>query len=539
MTLRCAVYTRKSSEEGLEQDFNSLHAQREACEAYITSQKHEGWQVIKTLYDDGGFSGGNIERPGLQMLLEDIEAGRVNIVVVYKVDRLTRSLADFAKIIERFEKHGVSFVSVTQQFNTTTPMGRLMLNVLLSFAQFEREVTGERIRDKISASKARGMWMGGNIPLGYKVEARKLVVVPEDADTVGQIFQRYLELGCVRLLQEDIVQQGIRSVKGHFLSRGSLYKMLSNPIYIGQIRHKEKCYTGQHKAIIDQALWEQVQARLSSNKNGEKTRSQKVQSGFLTGKLFDSAGKRLVQVQANKKGRRYRYYVSEGITNGPAKECPDAWRLPAQELENTVTQCVIRMMNDDGAISSVLHDAGISGQDIAIVLNAAIEHQKKLASEVHKHEALKELVERIELKPDQLHISLDLKSFFNSKSTSQPLTLKQDIMMQMKRRGIETKLIIEGNHTAKIDPMLVRTVAQAYTRAEELFSGKVPSMAAIASREGIDKGTLSRMMDLAFLAPNIVEAIAEGRQPPKLTTQWLLRNTQLPLAWKLQEVLTI
>ena len=296
--LRCAIYTRKSSEEGLDQDFNSLHAQREACAAYIASQKHEGWQAVKTHYDDGGFSGGNMERPALKQLLEDIEAGKVNVVIVYKVDRLTRSLTDFAKIIERFDKHSVSFVSVTQQFNTTSSMGRLTLNVLLSFAQFEREVTSERIRDKIAASKKKGMWMGGFIPLGYDVKNRKLLINAKEAQTVQYIYRRYLELGCVRLLKEDLDRQGIHSkVRGQkggcSFSRGILYKILSNPIYIGQIRHKGTCHPGQHEAIIDQELWEQVQQHMASNSVEHKTRSRNTISCPLTNKLFDVSGERL------------------------------------------------------------------------------------------------------------------------------------------------------------------------------------------------------------------------------------------------------
>ena len=273
LVLRCAIYTRKSSEEGLEQEFNSLHAQREACEAYITSQKHEGWQVIKTAYDDGGFTGGNMARPALKDLLADISSGKIDVIVVYKVDRLSRSLHDFARMVEVFDKHNVSFVSVTQQFNTSTPMGRLTLNVLLSFAQFEREVTGERIRDKIAASKKKGMWMGGFVPLGYDVKDRKLVVNIREADTIRYIFQCYLDVGCVRLLHENLITKNICS-KGRsnslkysgekILSRGTLYNLLSNPIYIGQVRHKEAFYPGQHQAIIGQELWDQVQQRLKN-----------------------------------------------------------------------------------------------------------------------------------------------------------------------------------------------------------------------------------------------------------------------------------
>src|SRR3954462_11822795 len=272
---RCAIYTRKSSEEGLEQDFNSLHAQREACDAYIKSQKHEGWRPLSTHYDDGGYSGGSIERPALRRLLADIHAKRIDVVVVYKVDRLTRSLADYAKIVEVFDASGVSFVSVTQAFNTTTSMGRLTLNVLRSFAQFEREVTGERIRDKIAALKKKGMWMGGMPPLGYTVENRKLVIVEPEAESVRDIFRRYAELGSVRLLQQDLAARGItgkswvstsgRCWGGKPIGRGTLYLILQNRLYRGEIAHKDKVYPGEHPAIVDAVLWDAVQARLAEN----------------------------------------------------------------------------------------------------------------------------------------------------------------------------------------------------------------------------------------------------------------------------------
>ena len=294
-------------------DLNSLHAQREACTSYIASQKHEGWVAVRTHYDDGGFSGGNMERPALKELLEDIGAGKVNVVIVYKVDRLTRSLTDFAKIIELFDNHGVSFVSVTQQFNTTTSMGRLTLNVLLSFAQFEREVTGERIRDKIAASKKKGMWMGGFVPLGYDLENRRLLINTAEAKTVQYIYRRYLELGCVRLLKEDLDRRGMHSKArgnkgGCLFSRGILYKILSNSIYVGKIRHKGASYPGQHQAIIDQELWEQVQKHMAKNSMEHRTRSFRTVSCPLANKLFDVSGERLVPVHVNKKGRRYRYY---------------------------------------------------------------------------------------------------------------------------------------------------------------------------------------------------------------------------------------
>jgi site-specific DNA recombinase len=338
---RCAIYTRKSSEEGLEQDYNSLHAQREACEAFIRSQAGEGWRLVRTAYDDGGFSGGGMERPALQRLLADIRQGLVEVVVVYKVDRLTRSLADFVKMVELFDARCVSFVAVTQQFNTTTSMGRLTLNMLLSFAQFEREVIGERIRDKIAGSKRKGIWMGGTLPLGYQVHSRKLVVNPEEAQSVKQIFERYLELGSVRLLKDELEQTGIvsgvrvsrrgNSRGGQQFSRGALYHLLSNPIYIGEIRHRKECHPGQHEAIVSRELWERVQQRLRERKvrsaEGRKTTAS---NSPLAGKLFDESGE-LLYVQGAAKGlRRYRYYVSRRLVRGDSADSESAWRLSAR-----------------------------------------------------------------------------------------------------------------------------------------------------------------------------------------------------------------
>jgi len=300
---RCAIYTRKSSDEGLDQDFNSLDAQREACAAYIASQKHEGWRALPDRYDDGGFSGGNLDRPGQLRLLSDIKARRVDVIVVYRVDRLTRSLADFAKIVEVLDAQGVSFVAVTQQFNTTTSMGRLTLNVLLSFAQFEREIAGERIRDKIAASKAKGMWMGGNVPLGYDTRDRSLVINPDEATKVCLIFARYLELQSVHLLADELRTKGIRShrrmtqdgrlIGGHPISRGHLYVLLRNPIYIGRVVHKGASYPGLQEPIIDQSLWDRVQALLDGNRVLDRRKVRSRMPSPLAGLVFDSAGERL------------------------------------------------------------------------------------------------------------------------------------------------------------------------------------------------------------------------------------------------------
>ena len=340
---RCAVYTRKSSEEGLEQAFNSLDAQREACEAYIKSQRHEGWVLLPTFYDDGGISGGTLDRPALQRLLRDIGAGRVDLVIVYKVDRLTRSLADFAKIVEVFDAQGASFVSVTQQFNTATSMGRLTLNMLLSFAQFEREVTGERIRDKIAASKRKGMWMGGAVPLGYDVQDRKLWINEPEAEVIRHVYRSYLALGSVRLLQQHLAEQGVRSKLrpaapsekmrgGRALARGALYTILRNRLYRGEVAHQGNIYPGEHDAIIDLPLWDQVQQRLADNQVAHDTGVRAANPSLLAGLVFDPQGRRLSPTHAVKRGRRYRYYVSQQLQTASRAEARDGLRIPAGDL---------------------------------------------------------------------------------------------------------------------------------------------------------------------------------------------------------------
>jgi len=357
--VRCAIYTRKSSEEGLEQEFNSLQAQREACEAFISSQRHEGWVCLRAGYDDGGFSGATMGRPALQRLLADIAAGRVDIVVVYKIDRLTRSLADFAKIVEILDARGASFVSVTQQFNTTTSMGRLTLNVLLSFAQFEREVIGERIRDKIAASKQKGMWMGGVPPLGYRVQDRKLVIVDSEAELVRSIFRRYAELGSVRLLKAELEAQGSKSkswtsasgrvIGGKPFSRGALYLMLRNRTYRGEIVHQGQSHPGEHPPIIDPPLWDAVQMWLAGNTAERNSRTRTRKPSLLAGMLFDDAGARMTPSYADKQGTRYRYYVSPLITQDQ-RESSTALRIPAGEIEHLVTSRVRQWFLDPGGI---------------------------------------------------------------------------------------------------------------------------------------------------------------------------------------------
>jgi DNA invertase Pin-like site-specific DNA recombinase len=529
--LHCAIYTRKSSEEGLDQDFNSLHAQREACEAYIASQKHEGWKIVKTHYDDGGFSGGNIERPALKQLLEDIDAGKVNAVVVYKVDRLTRSLTDFAKIIERFDNHNVSFVSVTQQFNTTSSMGRLTLNVLLSFAQFEREVTGERIRDKIAASKKKGMWMGGFVPLGYDLKARKLLINATEAKTVQYIYRRYLELGCVRLLKEDLDKNGIHSKVreekgGCSFARGMLYKMLSNPIYIGQIRHKEICHPGQHKAIIDQELWEKVQQHMAVKSIEHKTHN--TVSFPLTNKLFDISGERLISVQANKKGRRYRYYISQSLRADPKNASSSGWRLPGQEIEQVIAHAASEILLDDNAITKTLQEAGIATHHIPAALNAARKIQQDSTGLINR------FVQRVELQKSRIRLKLSLASLMVPEVD---LTIIRDIPMRMKRRGLEMRLIINGAGPVRVDQTLLKTIVRAHKWFNDLATGRMKNMAEIASREGVDKSYVSRVVNLAFLAPYIIESIVTGHQPVDLNVEKLTKRTNLPLDWAQQHQL--
>jgi site-specific DNA recombinase len=333
--LRCAVYTRKSSEEGLEQEFNSLHAQREACEAYIASQRSEGWVLVRDQYDDGGISGGTLERPGLQRLLEDIEDGLVDVVVVYKIDRLSRSLADFAKLVEVFDRNGVTFVSVTQSFNTTTSMGRLTLNILLSFAQYEREVTAERIRDKVRASRMKGMWMGGCPPLGYEVKARKLVENPADAAHVRWVFARFIEIGSATLLARELAERGVTTSRGHRIDKKFIYRMLNNRVYIGEAVHKGTSYPGEHVAIVDRQDWDSVHAILTESPRKRAARTRADTPALLKGLLFGPDGAAFSPTHTRKGGRLYRYYVSQTVLKHGAGSCP-VGRVPAGEIEAAV-----------------------------------------------------------------------------------------------------------------------------------------------------------------------------------------------------------
>jgi site-specific DNA recombinase len=381
--VRCAVYTRKSTEEGLEQEFNSLDAQREAGEAYITSQRHEGWTLVHDHYDDGGFSGGTLERPGLKRLMKDIEAGLIDIIVVYKIDRLTRSLADFAKLVDVFDAHTISFVSVTQQFNTTTSMGRLTLNILLSFAQFEREVIGERVRDKIAASKRKGMWMGGCPPLGYDIVEKKLVVNPREAELVRRIFQRFITLRSCTTLARELRAKGCRTKSyttktgrdkiGALMDKGYLYKLLSNPMYLGEIHHKGNIYPGQHEAILERKVWDQVRAIMAENpfkrgnENGAKTPA--LLRGVLTCSGCQCA---MTPTHTRKKGKLYRYYAPSAVMKAKCTDCP-VGIIPAGEVEDVVLSQLTAIFRTPEMVVSTWkaghnHDERITEKDVTDAL---------------------------------------------------------------------------------------------------------------------------------------------------------------------------
>jgi DNA invertase Pin-like site-specific DNA recombinase len=333
--VRCAVYTRKSTEEGLDMEFNSLDAQREACEAYIASQKPEGWVLVPDRFDDGGLSGGTLERPALKRLLADIELGKVDVVVVYKIDRLSRSLMDFAKLVEVFERWTVTFVSVTQSFNTTTSMGRLTLNILLSFAQFEREVIGERIRDKFAASRKKGMWMGGFVPLGYRVEHRKLVIDEQEAETVRMVFERFLRAGSATLLARALNAEGVTTRRGKPVDKGFLYKLINNRVYVGDAVHKGTVYPGEHQAIIDRALWDRVHDILRESPRARTMRIRAQTPALLKGLIFGPTGCAMSPTHTRKGGRLYRYYVSQSVLKLGPETCPIR-RVPAAEIETAV-----------------------------------------------------------------------------------------------------------------------------------------------------------------------------------------------------------
>jgi len=520
----CAVYTRKSSEEGLEQEFNSLDAQREAGEAFIKSQAHEGWRLVKTRYDDGGYSGGNLERPALQGLLADIRAGKVNTVVVYKVDRLTRSLSDFAKLIELFEARGVSFVSVTQQFNTTTSMGRLMLNVLLSFAQFEREVTGERIRDKIAASKKKGLWMGGMPAIGYDIRERKLVINESEAKVIRHIFSRYAALRSVGKLGRELKSQGYltrhftsssgRAYGGRPFSRGHLYRILQNRIYLGHVVHKEANYPGEHEAIIGQELWEQVQQVLAENRQALKTGAHFASGSLLKGLIFDDASNRMSPIHANKGGRRYRYYVSQPLLQHRPEEAGSAPRVPAHDLEKLVTDKIFEMLAADvrTRVATSNHKEGDERQLL-----------------------VRRVLKRVEVSERLVRIQTDVAACLSEESgrgeagASEPRTVEVPFDFVRWRGG--TQIVPADGSQALNDRSnseLIRAVARGQLWWNQLLTGHARTVAEVARRAGVTTRYARRIIRASFLAPDIVEAILDGRQPAALS---VLQLRMPPADW--------
>ncbi len=543
--IRCAIYTRKSSDEGLDQDFNSLDAQFEACAAYIASQKQEGWVLAKTRFDDGGLSGGTLERPALTRLLAEIDAGRIAMVVVYKIDRLTRSLADFVRLVDRLDAAGCSFVSVTQAFNTASSMGRLTLNVLLSFAQFEREVTAERIRDKIAASKKLGMWMGGVPPLGYDPHpdkhVRELVVNAAEARTVRTLFELYDHHGKITDVARAAAGMGLRSKLHRFrsgrqqgggsLSTGQIHKILTNPVYIGQIRHKEKTWPGRHPAIIDQDRWQCVQEKLQLASGRRRGRKTDAQAALLTGKLRDETGDRLTPTHCIKAGKRHPYYVSNRlIGNGPD---PTGWRLPARKLETAVATAIAGHL-EQAAREHTLRATPDLRQDPALA-----DRTKALASELRANTSglLRHLLIRgvvtsttitLELNPSKLCKLLGIP-----KSGLSPDLLEITAPFHLRRRGVEAKLAI-GTRPPEPDPILLRTLVDAHRWAADLQSGT--RIKTVARKAGHQTVFIRTRGQLAFLSPKIQAAIRDGTHPPELTLKRILARP-VPLDWTIQDQL--
>ena len=520
--LRCAIYTRKSSEHGLEQDFNSLDAQREAAEAYIKSQAHEGWRLVKARYDDGGLSGGTLERPALQSLLTDIRSRKVDVVVVYKVDRLTRSLADFAKLVELFEAHGVFFVAVTQQFNTTTSMGRLTLNVLLSFAQFERELAGERIRDKFAASRRKGMWMGGTIPLGYDVKNRKLVINEQEADRVRLVFRQYLAVGCLAKLRTDLEQRGMRSKQrilisgraqgGGSFGRGALYHLLQNRIYRGEAVHKGVAYPGEHKAIVDEELWRAVQDRLAANRTIR--RKSRIETGALLGGLiYDDRGNIMSPTYSIRRGNRYRYYISSALLHDRRPDAGSLARINADDVERLVVAVLGRELSRPELLADG-PSAGWSAETRTLV---------------------RDTVERVVIQSGQVQITRRPAATSAAgdppDEDGDPRQVHVEPLPAPRPRA-RKEIIVPGGRDSpprRLNQALILAIARAKSWMRDLRGGKYADTMDIARQSQLSDAHVRRILRFGYLAPDIVEAIVEGRQPRSLTVKRLLQG--IPCAW--------
>lgn len=546
--VRCAIYTRKSSEEGLEQEFNSLHAQREACAAFVASQKHEGWVLLPEQYDDGGISGGTLERPALQRLMAEVDEGLVDQIVVYKIDRLTRSLADFAKLVEKLDAAGASFVSVTQSFNTATSMGRLTLNVLLSFAQFEREVTAERIRDKIAASKRRGLWMGGNVPLGYEPDGRTLKINEDDARTIRALFAIYLEHASLIETTREAERAGLRSRPRKALfgddgaaqgspslfGRSQIHYILANPVYAGLIRHKNQIHEGQHPAIIDRAAWDKVQAMLTAGAGRERGSNASSGPSPLAGKVFDETGDRLTPTHANKKGTRYRYYVSGRMVTGKVEDRQSTaacgWRLPAKPLEEQLARAVFAHLRDRAP--------GVLARNAQIDELARVQQVlDNVGTQGSKgdHRSVLACVDCATIAPGTVEVSLD-RDRVAALLGVEPLSVDADALrfetpFQFRKRGVESKLIIGNGQAKQPDATLIRSIAKAHQYYDAIKRGA--SFEEIALSEKLSKRRILQVIDLAFLAPDIVRSVVHGDQPISLTAKRLGQNP-LPADWEAQ-----
>ena len=545
--IRCAVYTRKSTEEGLEQEFNSLDAQREACAAYILSQRHEGWIPVQKSYDDGGFSGGNMERPGLKRLMADVEAGLVDVIVVYKVDRLTRALSDFAKIVEVLDAKVASFVSVTQAFNTTTSMGRLTLNVLLSFAQFEREVTGERIRDKVAASKAKGMWMGGPVPLGYRLDSRKLLVEPSEAEVVRHIFRRYVALGNGRELIEELEADGyrtkVRSYKdgstrgGGLFTRGMLFALLGNRTYLGQVEHKGSVYDGEHDAIIEQALWDAVHARIEDNRVARKRGDNVENPSLLVGLLYDPAGRRMSPSHASKPGKRYRYYVTppDELREGD----PPAWRMPAQEIEDAVTRRLASFLADAKAVADAVD---VEPRQIPAIIDLAAGAARKVMTSHGRRTIVPDLLERVSLTESSVVLDIDLAGLhrllrIDGDASAPAIALTLPAVRV--RHGKDVKLVLTDSSEVEAvepDPALVALLGEARSTRDTVLATPGRTIKDLALELGQCRHRLTKLVRLSWLAPDIAQSIVDGRHPPRLTPRRLL-DAKLPADWAEQRAI--
>jgi site-specific DNA recombinase len=538
---RCAIYTRKSTEEGLDQEFNSLDAQREACAAYVLSQRHEGWTLLPDTYDDGGYSGGTMDRPGLRQLLAEVEAGRVDVIVVYKVDRLTRALSDFAKIVEILDGAGASFVSITQSFNTTTSMGRLTLNVLLSFAQFEREVISERVRDKIAASKRKGMWMGGPVPLGYDVVTRKLVPNEAEAETVRTIFRRYLDVGTVAALVRALDREGIRSklqnwsngrIRGGTpFGRGALYHLLANRLYRGEIRHHDEWHPGEHVAIIEEQLWGSVQAQLASNAVARRMHSNARDGSLLAGRIRDGQGRAMRPSHASKGSVRYRYYVS--FENDGQASTNRAERIAAGDIEPPMLISMCNMLRDRSALIGLLA-VELDAEDTSAMLGQAEKLAKifETGSSLDQRALLNELNIRLVVDGNSLDANIDLDGLRTRLGVTSPSEHghrhQLDLPSRLRHRAHEIRLVVPGDDAkpAHRDGRLVALLVKAKAAQQQLLSHGSESALSFYSDKHV-----ARLARLGWLAPDIISAILDGTAPRTLTARQLLRAGELPLAW--------